>query len=664
MKVDFMIRTFRWFVLCVLFFVILPSSAFAQRFDDHNVTIGVLAFRPKDVTQREWEPLARYLETKIPSVHFIIQPLSYKELNNAVAQQKVHFVFTNPEHYITLSTQHKVTRIATLIRDENGNTLVSKFGGVIFTRKFDATIRQLSDVANVTIAAVNEHSLGGYLAQRYALYQDHIDISKSKVLFTDMPHDKVVYAVRDGIADVGFVRTGVLEAMIKEGKISRSDFTVLTTSTKEDFYHSLSTQLYAEWPFASTMLVDPKLANQVVIALLSLPYGSSIAKAAGYTGWSSPLAYEDVRHIMQLFYIAPFDKRPTFTLQDLIKSYGIMIIVVLGLLLTVVSWLVYKLRKKTSLLHIKTQNLQESLYRESTSKKALQLAASVFHHAREGIVIANTDFIIIDSNEAYTALVGYTKLELLNTMSLCDKRLIGNGSEQEILEHVAMYGFWEGEITNITKFGRSYSEILRISSVREEHGNVIRYIALHTDITSLKEQQDRLAHMAHYDALTNLPNRRLFSEIAEQALAYDQRKGDKGAVAFIDLDGFKELNDTYGHEFGDEILKYTASILTKTIRSTDTVARLGGDEFIMILHSLPAQEEIILFLNRLLQAIKTPLHLQGHTVTLSASIGVAFFPDDSWDLENLIRFADHAMYVSKDRGKDQVTLYSQITTLK
>lgn len=639
-----------FFILLTAFAIFLhPMMASSSKKNDEAI-IGVLAFRSKADTLKEWQPLANYLNRKIVTHHFIIRPLSYAEFNQAAASDELDFMFTNPEHYIYLSAKYDASRMATLIRANVGGKELTEFGGVIIARSDRDDIKTLADIKGKNIAAVDELSLGGYLAQRVLLNKNGIDIVKeAAVEFTDMPHDKVVYIVESGTADVGFIRSGVLEKMAKEGKIDRNDFKII--HPMDNFPQALSTVLYPEWPFASSKHTDRILANHVGVALLNLPYGSEIPKSAGYYGWNIPLSYEGIRTLMQQLRIKPYDNAPVFILDDVIRKYALYLIVFFSGLSLLLGWLAWRLRALTFSLQKQFDLLKEN-------ENYLRRAAGVFHNSREGIIITDRNKVIIDVNEAFCQLTGFSSQEVIGQKPL----ILRSGMHdarfyQELQNRIERDGSWRGEIWNRKKDGTPYAEFLRIDSIRSDDGKVENYIGIFSDITEHKQRQDQLYHMANYDSLTNLPNRHLYMTLADQLLSLSKRKGTKALIAFLDLDGFKEVNDTYGHEIGDRILKRVADRLEEQLRESDTIARIGGDEFIILLSELNAFEEADPLLQRILFSLQEPFVLNSICVGIGASIGATFFPDDGNDIDTLVRQADAAMYRSKETGRNRITYY-------
>jgi len=293
------------------------------------------------------------------------------------------------------------------------------------------------------------------------------------------------------------------------------------------------------------------------------------------------------------------------------------------------------------------------------SEERLQLLASVFTHADEGIMITSPTGNILDINDAFERITGYNRTEALG-----QSPSILNSGQQSGLFYAAMWhslaehGQWRGEIWNRRKSGEMYAAMETISAVRDAQGQVTHYVALFSDITELKAHANRLQQIAHFDALTGLPNRLLLGDRLQQALALAQRQGLRLAVVFIDLDGFKAVNDQYGHDAGDRLLTALASRMKRALRETDTLARLGGDEFVAVLVDVPDMPTCEHLLQRLLAAAAQSVVVGDVTLQVSASLGVSFYPQaDDVESEQLLRQADQAMYLAKLSGKNCYQLF-------
>jgi diguanylate cyclase (GGDEF)-like protein/PAS domain S-box-containing protein len=280
-------------------------------------------------------------------------------------------------------------------------------------------------------------------------------------------------------------------------------------------------------------------------------------------------------------------------------------------------------------------------------------AASVFTYAREGIIITDTSGTILNVNDSFTRITGYDREEVLGQ----NPRLLKSG-RQDNAYYTGMWrdlvakGHWYGEIWNKRKNGEIYAEMLTITAVYGGDGKTQHYVALFTDITTLKEHQNQLEHMAHFDALTSLPNRLLLSDRLHQGMASAERRAQTLAVVYLDLDGFKSVNDLHGHETGDQLLITLASRMKQSLREGDTLARIGGDEFVAVLIDLADGDASVPLLNRLLAAAAQPVQLGDLIVQVSASIGVTFYPQaQPIEADQLLRQADQAMYQAKLTGR-------------
>jgi diguanylate cyclase (GGDEF)-like protein/PAS domain S-box-containing protein len=295
-----------------------------------------------------------------------------------------------------------------------------------------------------------------------------------------------------------------------------------------------------------------------------------------------------------------------------------------------------------------------------------ELAASVFVQAREGIFITDASGTILDLNNSFCRITGYTETEALGR----HLALLG-ASDSDKLHFEALWqkltrtGFWEGEIHGKRKNGAAIILALTISVVKDVQHKAIHYVALFSDITLQKEQEDKLKFIAHFDALTGLPNRLLLKDRIAQNMALAKRRKQLMAVIFIDIDGFKAVNDSLGHEAGDYLLVELAKRMRCVMRENDTLARLGGDEFIALLTELPSENDCLPMIERLLNSVSKPVELQQTQTKVSASIGITFYPQQQpVDDATLLRQADMAMYQAKHSGKNQYAIFKTSDPIK
>ncbi|WED24517.1 EAL domain-containing protein [Vibrio sp. JC009] len=288
----------------------------------------------------------------------------------------------------------------------------------------------------------------------------------------------------------------------------------------------------------------------------------------------------------------------------------------------------------------------------------LKLAASVFTHAREGIMITDIFGNIIDVNDTFSYITGYSREEVLGE----NPRILSSGKHSkefysDMWQSLEKDKQWSGEIWNKRKNGDLFAELLTISAVSDEYDRTQNYVALFSDITPMKHHQQQLEHIAHYDPLTNLPNRMLLADRLYHDMAQCDRRGQSLAVAYLDLDGFKQINDTFGHNVGDELLIKLSALMSKSLREGDTLARIGGDEFVAVLADIKKMGDCEQVLNRLLEAAMSPVTINDRTHQVSTSIGVTLYPNDGVDADQLMRHADQAMYIAKQMGKNRYHLF-------
>ncbi len=303
---------------------------------------------------------------------------------------------------------------------------------------------------------------------------------------------------------------------------------------------------------------------------------------------------------------------------------------------------------------IATLSSGEDITQRRKSEESLRLAASVFTHTREGIIIASPDNKIIDANESVERITGYTKKELLGK----NPSMLSSGKHEDnfytnMWKSVSLNGFWRGEVWNQHKNGEIYLELITITEVKDENQKLLNYLAIFSDITLFKEQQQQLEYNAHYDSLTGLANRVLFTDRLSQAMIQTRRSKLLLAVAYLDLDGFKEINDTYGHNQGDTLLRVVSDRMKHSLRDGDTIARIGGDEFVIVMLGLQSEKDCTFVLKRLLLAVSKKVISADLTMQVTASLGVSFFnAEDTLELEELLHYADQAMYQAKLSGKN------------
>ena len=304
-----------------------------------------------------------------------------------------------------------------------------------------------------------------------------------------------------------------------------------------------------------------------------------------------------------------------------------------------------------------------------TERKSHELAqreaTTVFESSYEGIMVVSPDRTVTKINPAFTRITGYSAGEIIGQTP----RMLASGRHEpafyaEMWDSLAQHDFWRGEIWNQRKNGEAYVELLSISVVRDAAGVLQHYVGVFSDISQIKAHEAELDRIANYDPLTDLPNRRLLADRLSQAIIRAGRSGKSLGVCFLDLDGFKAINDLHGHSVGDRLLVGVTANLTQVLRADDTLARMGGDEFVLLLSDLASAEECTAILDRMLAAVSVPVQVDELSLNISASLGVSLYPDDNADADTLLRHADQAMYRAKDAGKNRYQLFDPETDRK
>ncbi|XPV74742.1 MAG: EAL domain-containing protein [Desulfovibrio sp.] len=315
---------------------------------------------------------------------------------------------------------------------------------------------------------------------------------------------------------------------------------------------------------------------------------------------------------------------------------------------------------RTAELNEANKELTKEIFERKAAEIELQLSAEVFEHSIEGILITDSDGVIVKVNRAFTDITGYSEEEALGQRpSLLKSNHHDPLFYERLWKSLHEKGRWEGEIWNRRKNGEAYPEWLSIGSIKDEDGRTEYYAAVFHDISESKRNEEQIRFMAYHDALTGLPNRLLLLDRLRMAINHAARQEKFVAVLFIDLDNFKNINDSLGHDIGDRLLQTVAVRLQTLAREEDTVGRIGGDEFVIVLESVDAVDDLALVCNRMLDAFQEPILLGTHELFITPSIGVSLYPDDSDNAEVLIKNADMAMYEAKMGGRNGFRLFTQ-----
>ncbi len=384
------------------------------------------------------------------------------------------------------------------------------------------------------------------------------------------------------------------------------------------------------------VMLDGKVAlDGVTRAIIETPSDQQVAALAG----AYALAFDDARVRARLY---------ATTLYAASVLLGLYLLVVL-----------LKLNRASHELRAANIDLQDKIEALNRSQEQLRLYANVFTNATEGMTITDADARIVAVNPAFSEITGYAEEDILGkTPAILRSGRHDKAFYRELWGELERKGQWRGEIWNRRASGEIYPEWISITRVRNEEDRTTHYIGLFSDITERKDAEARIRHLAHHDPLTGLPNRTLLQDRLEQAMRLSRYSGLPTAVMFIDLDRFKGINDTLGHEAGDSLLVEIAHRCQDVLRDNETIARQGGDEFVVVLPEISHSQHAVRVARELLATIVQPHKLGAHELSVSASIGIAMYPDDGGSTSELLRNADVAMYRAKADGRNGMQFYS------
>lgn len=782
--------------------------------DSASLRLGVLEFRGAADAWSRWSATARYLDEALPDHRVELRPLDFDQLGQVVARGDVDLVLTNPGFYALLEHAHGARPLASLDTGLLSGQGCCRFGAVVFTRADRTDLRSLRDLQGQRIAAVHAHSFGGYQMLLRELHDLGVSPHRALARLDFLgDHDAVVEAVLSGRYDAGVVRTGILEAMAEAQQVRLDGIRVVgARGAAEGVFLRLSTRLYPEWPLAALPHVPVSVANQVTVALLSMPADHPAARAAGIQGWTAPLNYQPVHELLYALRLPPYDAPRQFSLSELWAQYawqlsaGLLLMVGLALALFRVQRLNRRLAEagrllqsrvemRTEHLNVANRSLQreveqrrraeaellaqsrrqaqvletvdeaifgldaqgrvafanpaaealagcsialmrgqllsgllqirdanghsvweigggwlsgdqvpegirrafdQTLYhgdgrvlvvdyafrpiiengqviggvfscRDITGRKrieeSLRLHAQVFDTATEGVVICDARGRILSVNRAFEQVTGYTAEEVVGrNPSILSSGRQGKAFYRRMWDTIKGEGLWSGEIWNRRKDGEIYPEWLTISSITGPDGEVSHFVAVFSDITAQKRSEQEIDFLANHDPLTGLANRNLFEDRLGHAISMAGRNGQPVGLLLVDLDRFRLINDGMGHGPGDALLRETGRRLGRCVRDSDTVARLSGDEFAIILEGLSDAADAGMQAERILEAMRAPLRLDGQELFCTASIGIAVFPADGTDAATLLRHADTVMALAKREGRNNFQFYTHALT--
>ena len=298
--------------------------------------------------------------------------------------------------------------------------------------------------------------------------------------------------------------------------------------------------------------------------------------------------------------------------------------------------------------------------RRLRTERMLRVATNAMANTSEAVVITDGRFRVVSVNDAFTAITGFSQAEVIG-------RVLGHPAvrrgERRTMRQIAQalrrHGRWQGEVQNLRKNGEPYPMRMSLASIPEADGTITHFVGIFSDNSAFRDYENRLKHLASHDMLTALPNRAAFEEVVGTAIRRARANGGRLGLLFVDLDGFKGVNDTYGHAAGDALLRTLGGRIRRCLRSGDSVARVGGDEFNVLLDDVGSDNDAARVARTLLAEIGEPVDVDGQSIALSASIGISFYPQDASEVDELMTHADMAMYEAKSRGRNNFQVFSR-----
>jgi len=653
-------RIFTAFYLLLVLFSFVDIDA-AEAGEKVEVNIAVLAHREKASVYSRWQPVAEHLNQSSDSFSFKIIPLYYDELEHSVANREVTFVLTNPSSFVYLQETYGLSSpLLTLINKVAGKHLKA-FGGIIFTRSDNSDVNSVDDLAGRSVAIVSKSSLGGYQMQIHEMdFQAQGISTQLSLTETGMPHDNVVNSVLSGKTQAGFVRTGVLEQLSKSGQIRLSDIKIINKQFLPGYPLLTSTRLYPEWPLSALPFTDTNITRYVVAKLLALSPEQPVSLSSRIGGFDIPANYTSVTSLMREHRLPPFDKNRDISITEVWMSYKWILILILSLFCLLGAGYILLIRTN--------QKLEEARHDVVTKERFLN---EIIWATKAGTWIWNITTSEMIFNNMWAEMLGYRLEELRpHTFETWERHTHPDDllkAENALRKHLAgLDDVYHCEIRMKHKKGHWVWVLTRGSVVAwDDSKNPVRMSGTHTNITERKKleaERENYKHqlevIARTDSLTQLYTRRHFLETASKLFDIAQRYNQPLSFMMIDADFFKQINDTYGHNAGDVVLKAIAKLLQENLRQADVLARLGGEEFGLLMPETDIAKGFSIAERIVSLAGQAHVEVEGQSITFGLSIGVSSLNDSVKNISDLMIQADRALYEAKSSGRGMAKKYT------
>lgn len=630
----------------------LPSSAvLAQNpFTEDNIRVSssavssntssniplrfaLLTFEDKQNTQRLWQPIIQLLENQLnqssevqQQYRMTLEVYYLDELAKIIEQGRADVVLTQPSQYLTFAQQNKLsTPLASLLRRE-ANQVTDRFGGVIFTRADRHDINDLEQLKDKSIAITHLNGLGSYQMQAFELKQKAIPLTgKMRLIEIGLNQSDLVEFVLSGQADVGFVRTGVLEKMAHQHQLNWADIKLVGAQKFADFPLLTSTRLYPEWPVATLKNIDRDTQRRLAIALLSLTAEDSRLASAGIAGFSSANSYHEVETLLTELQHATDSSIQTQLQRVITETLGNDDLVPLILALLVIGLFAL-------LLMHRHRDLKRARYELAQQNQRLNCLNLAIEQSPEMIMITDRQAKIEYANPATELITGYAPSEIIGKKpNLFQSGLTDIETYHSLWQKISLGEIWAGELTNRRKNGEIYYTHTVISPVKNEQQHITHYLAIERDVTREKKDQSRIHHLLYKDTLTGLGNRSQLIETLDALLkSYQEhpKDGHLGCLMFLNIDHFKWINKIHGVTTGDQLLVSFANRLADFVDESGIAVRMVDDEFAILLtlseHWQDNEDWLLGWEERLQKNIHKPFKIGDDVIDIHCSIGMTY----------------------------------------
>lgn len=620
-----------------LLILLWPVSVFAAQVEaKQTLRLGVYDYLGGGATQAQFAPIVEYLNQHLERERIELEVMYEKELAERVEAGTVDFVITNPTQYLSLRSSNRLMGVLASMIESHEGRAAPCIAGVIFVRQDRSDIE---DVVNKVVATPRVANFGAFRVQQYELQQRGVLLDMRRVLQVGTPH-AVVDAVLSGKADVGFVRAGALENMQANGQLDRSKFRVLEGKNHPRCLYEHTTPTYPGWPVLALEHVDPRAVAHVAAALFALEESDWAAVESGIYGFSVPRDYSRVEELSRALRLPPYDVVPQFTMVDVLLRWryeAVGVLIALILVLALISLLLRAWRHEAQahrFVHDMLMAMGQGVYQVDAQGvcRFINPVALALLGVKEGDVLGKSPHVLFHHH--YSDGQVYPPEHCPTWKTLRDGKV---RREQVWFIRPDGSGFDADMLA---------APIWRGSSIS---GAVVIF----DDISERLRIEAQLREMASTDPLTGLLNRRVFIERLQEQIARAQRFATPAAGLMLDCDHFKLVNDRYGHEAGDQVLRRLAEILREHSRATDSVGRLGGEEFAVILDNAELSASL-LWAERVRERFASEtFSADEHAFHVTISIGVTSIKAED-DENDVLRRADEALYKAKQHGRNRV----------